>query len=564
MNGPILGIDLGTTGSLVAVVQGGEPRILPNSLGERITPSAVSVLDDGTFVVGAAARARSSTHAGRTAVQFKRDMGTDTAYHLGDQTLKPVVLSALVLQELKASAEAALGHEIVDAVITVPAYFGEHQRHATKEAGRIAGLTVHRILNEPTAAALAYGLTDLDREVKAVVLDLGGGTFDVTVLEIIAGVVEVQSSAGDARLGGEDFSDALADLLAEGVDLAPIARPRLREAADRLKVRLTGIEADEVVLEDLMGADGQPVTLRKTVRRADVEAAWIPLLERLRAPIEQALRDARWRLGDIDEVLLVGGATRMPAVRRLVARLFGRPPRVDLQPDETVALGAAVQAALLAGDEAVEDLVATDVAPFTMGTTVVVHAGGRMLEDRYEPMIERGTVIPTSRSGSYQTVHPDQRSVDIKVWQGEHPTASRNTFLGNLHVQDLEPRGPGLSAMFEIRFTYDLNGLLEVEVTPEGKAPHRLVIEGAPGRLTAEQIAEAQAQMAKLKVHPRELLPNATALAQAEALYAQLLGRERDRLVHAINGFEAALLAQEPREIERARNLLNAVVDDLS
>lgn len=562
MAGPLVGIDLGTTGSLVALVRDGAPEVLPNTLGERITPSAVTVYDAGAVLVGAAARARASTHPDATAVQFKRDMGTEASYTLAGRGFDPITLSALVLSDLRASAEAALGVPVRDAVITVPAYFGEAQRQATRQAGEVAGLRVHRIVNEPTAAALAYGLADLDREVRAVVLDLGGGTFDVTVLEVIAGVVEVQATAGDARLGGEDFSDALADLVAGDHPLTPAARTRLREACDRAKRRLSDRAQVEVALDGLATTDGGAVDLRRVLSRPEAEQAWLPLLARMRDPIQRALRDARWQLGDIDEILLVGGATRMPAVRRLAERLFGRAPRTDLQPDETVALGAAVQAALLAEDAAVEDLVATDVAPFTLGTEVMTVVDGVEVGDRFCPMIERGTTIPVSRFGPFVTSRPGQDTLRINIYQGEHPVASRNTHLGVLEVDGLEA-GPDTQAAVEIRFTYDLNGLLEVECTPVGGEPRRILIDGTPGKLSPEELEAAREAMARLKVYPRELLPNATALARAEALYTLLLGGERQRLADALSAFEVALATQDEDRIAAARRRLLATVEAL-
>lgn len=391
-------------------------------------------------------------------------------------------------------------------------------------------------------------------------LDLGGGTFDVTVLEVIAGVVEVQATAGDARLGGEDFSDALADLVAGEHDLAPGARSRLREACDRAKRRLSDRPQIEVALDGLATRDGGTVDLRRVITRPEAEQAWLPLLARLRDPIQRALRDARWQLGDIDEILLVGGATRMPAVRRLAERLFGRPPRTDLQPDETVALGAAVQAALLAEDAAVEDLVATDVAPFTLGTEVMTVIDEVEVGDRFCPMIERGTTIPVSRFGPFVTSRPGQTSLTINVYQGEHPVASRNTHLGRLVVNGLKT-APDRRAEVEIRFTYDLNGLLEVECTPRGGEPERLLIEGTPGKLSPEELEAAREAMARLKVYPRELLPNATALARAEALYALLLGAERRRLGAVLSLFEAALESQDEDRVVQVRRELLAMVE---
>ncbi|MEZ4468134.1 MAG: Hsp70 family protein [bacterium] len=361
--GAIIGIDLGTTYSLVAVLEGGQPIIIANALGEQLTPSAVSVDEAGMVLVGAPAAARAKTHPERTATQFKRDMGTDRVFTLGPRKLGPQQLSALVLAELKRDAEAWLGRPVTEAVITVPAYFGDPQRQATRDAGELAGLKVERIINEPTAAAMAYGLHNRHRELKAVVLDLGGGTFDVTVLEIIEGVIEVQASAGDARLGGEDFTDALMVLVeqqlarqGEDVSEVPLARARIRDACELAKRRLSTEEVAEIALPGLPLAGGRRADVAMNLSRADAQEVWAPLLDRIRIPVMRALRDARIKTTEIDEVLLVGGSTRLPCVVELSARLFGRMPLRKLPPDEAVVMGAAVQAALKRDDEAVDDM----------------------------------------------------------------------------------------------------------------------------------------------------------------------------------------------------------------
>lgn len=567
----IVGIDLGTTYSLVSILESGGPRVLPNALGELLTPSAVSFLPDGTVLVGAAARARYTTHPESTVLSFKRDMGTDKTYRLGGRELRPQELSALVLGALKRDAEAALGCEVREAVVTVPAYFGDLQRQATRDAGAIAGLTVERIINEPTAAALAYGLHEREREQRVVVLDLGGGTFDVTVLEIIEGVIEIQASAGDTRLGGDDFDRALARLVVARIT-ETLGRPpradaetqaRIVSACEEAKRRLSELSVTQVVLPALaMEAEGT-ADVAVELSRADAETSFAELVERLRAPIARALRAARVLPSAIEEVLLVGGSTRMPCVARLVAQVFGRLPVRKLPPDEAVAMGAAVQAALKVGAHAVEDLVVTDIAPFSLGISTAERLDVSVIEGLFTPILERGTVIPASRVERFSTMSQGQREIRIQVYQGEHARVEDNQKLGEYLVRGI-PYGPAGSQTIEVRFTYDLNGILEVEttVTSTGKTSS-LVIERGGARLGRKEIEQARALMASLKIHPRELLPNTTALARADALYVELTGEPRRVLGMHIVAFQGALERQDPARIAAERERLNAVVHGL-
>lgn len=569
-NRPIIGIDLGTTYSLVGAVQAGRPVLFPNSVGELLTPSAVSVDEDGQVLVGAAARARAVTHPERTAVAFKRDMGTGRVFKLGAKKSRPEELSAAVLAALKKDAEEALGHSIEEAVITVPAYFGDLQRQATRDAGSIAGLRVERIVNEPTAAALAYGLHELDRELSAVVLDVGGGTFDVTVLEIVEGVIEVQGSAGDSRLGGEDFADALVPLVAAKIEQACGAKPgtaeamqaRLREACEQAKRRLSDEPQTQVVLPRFALENGREQDVTVELTRAECDEAWRPWLDRIRLPIARALHDAKVEAKNIDEVLLVGGATRMPTIVELAARLFGRMPHRDLPPDEAVAHGAAIQAALKRGDASVDELVVTDVAPFTLGTQTGTKMGRRTVTGLFTPLIERGTVIPVSRVETFYPLEENQKELTIEVFQGEHVMCRDNTFLGQYTVK--LPRGRKSDKGVDVRFSYDLNGILEVEMTvlETGKV-HHLVIEQRPGALTSKQVESARKAMAKLKFHPRDTLPNRTALARADALFAELTGDARAALQEAVAAFQVAIENQDAAEIEETRERLVAFVDAL-
>ncbi len=564
----VVGIDLGTTNSLLALLVDGRPEVVPNHEGNLLTPSAVSIDDDGHVLVGAPALARATTHPELTATSFKRDMGSDVVRRLGKRSFRPEELSALVLAELRRDAERELGRAIDEAVVTVPAYFGELQRRATRDACEIAELPVERIINEPTAAALAFGLHEVDRELKAVVLDLGGGTFDVTVLEIMEGVIEIQASAGDSRLGGDDFLDVMVENITVriGKDWGkvedPISSARVRQACERTKRQLTGSATARLALTGLVTANGTH-DIELELDRAEVEGMWRTLLQRIKMPIRRALRDAKQSPDDIEEVLLVGGATRMPCIASLASELFGRLPRRDLPPDEAVALGAAVQAGLKAGDAAVEDLVVTDVAPFTMGVATADYLGGQYIDDIYTPILERGTVLPASRMKTLSTLADNQREVVVAVYQGEHSTCADNTKLGEYRVKDI-PRGRAGEQSVDVRFTYDLNGVLEVESTVKGTgAQTAVVFQRTPGALSPKQVEQARKAMAALKFHPRESLPNRTALARADALYAELSGMDRDVLGNAIQRFRIALETQDDQLITPLREQLLSLVSQL-
>jgi molecular chaperone HscC len=565
----MVGIDLGTTNSLVAILQDGQPVVIPNRLGELLTPSAVSVDQGGAILVGAAALARATTHPERTALAFKRDMGTDRAVALGGRTFRAPELSALVLKSLREDAEAFLGRPVDEAVITVPAYFDEVQRRATRDAAQIAGLPVERIINEPTAAALAYGLHHRERTFRAAVLDLGGGTFDVTVLEVMEGVIEIQASAGDTRLGGEDFLDALVDLMARRLGLAdelagqPVAGARLRLACEEAKRRLSSETETRVVLPGLeLGRQRRDID--EPLARAEAEGAWSELLGRITRPVMRALRDAGTEPDQIDEVLLVGGATRMPCVTALAARLFGKLPLRALPPDEAIAMGAAVQAALKGQEAAVDDLVVTDVAPFSMGIAASSFMAGTHLPGLYAPIIERGTVIPASRVQRFHTVSDRQKQIDVEVFQGEHSLCKDNRRLGVFHVTDLPPRPAG-QVDVDVRFSYDLNGILEVDATVvDSGRKFSAVFEQTPGRLTREQIEATRKAFERLKFHAREALPNLTALNRAEALYVELTGLPREQLGQLLNAFRAALERQDAALIDETREQLVAATATLA
>jgi len=541
----IVGIDLGTTNSLVAVWENGVPRLIPNSLGEVLTPSCVSVDDDGTILVGRAARERLQTHPQHSAANFKRLMGSDKTVMLGKRAFRPEELSALILRALKEDAEAALGRQVEEAIVTVPAYFSDAQRKATRAAGQLAGLKVERLLNEPTAAALAYGIHLRDSESKFLVFDLGGGTFDVSVLDLFENVMEVRASAGDNYLGGEDFVTLLVERFIDSAGV-PNALKRDARFMQRLHAQM------EVAKRAL--SDAPSVTVRVAEGQAEysmeldeaaLEKACSALLVRLRHPVERALRDARLPIAELDNIVLAGGATRMPAVRRMVARMFGRFPACDINPDEVVALGAAVQAGLKMNDAALDEVVMTDVAPYSLGTDTSIHLdGGGLSHGHFDPIIERNTVIPVSRVKRYYPVQDNQLEVELNIFQGEARMAADNIKLGQLKIK--LPRAPRDDNAVDVRLTYDVNGLLQVETTLVHTGDvHTLVIEGNPGLLSEQEIATRFAALSELKIHPRDRMENRTLLARGERQYQQLRGAARDGLGQQIVRFEQALDTQE-------------------
>lgn len=561
-------MDLGTTHSLVAVVENGRPRVLRNAVGEVLTPSVVAI-DGDAVVTGAAALARTTVAASETVTAFKRDMGSSKTYSIGDRTLTPIELSACVLRGLKDDAEAALGRAPDEAVISVPAYFNDLQRRATHQAAELAGLHVERLINEPTAAAIAFGLHQLEREQQVVVLDLGGGTFDVTVLEIIEEVIEIQSSAGDSRLGGEDFTQALAERFARHLqeqhhctlEPASDAWARVLAACETAKKTLSRDGQGRITVNGLKLSEGRRRDVDLEISRQEAEALWQPILERIRGPIRRALRDAELNPSDVDEVLAVGGASRMPCFTALAEEIFGRTPASDHSVDEVVALGAALQAALKAGDAALDDLIVTDVAPFTLGVETVSMIGAQAIAGLFSPILERGTVIPASRVHTYSTVENRQTVIELKIYQGEHATCDRNLLIGSLTISDIPPRPAGEETI-EVRFTYDLNGVLEVEVIVLSTCLKQdLVLEQSAGRLSAAELEQARSAMAGLKFHPRDALPNTTALARAEALHVEILGPPRQVLARAIAAFRSAIELQDAELIEVTRSELAGLVE---
>ncbi len=569
MSNTIVGIDLGTTNSLCAVFTEAEPRLLKNVHGEYLTPSVVGVMDNGQVLVGAPARELRVTHPEKCCSCFKRWMGTDQEVVLNGRKFTPVELSSLVLRSLKDDAEASLNDTVQHAVITVPAYFNDNQRKATKQAGEMAGLKVSRIINEPTAAALTYGFHDRTAEKNLIVIDLGGGTFDVTLMEIFEGTLEIISTAGESMLGGEDFTDRLvaAVLNKQGLQLEasemqhPLMVARLREECDRAKKELAGNDVTEIRIPSPDGSI-DPETSPIKVNQESFGTICSKLMERLKGPVNRAIRDGRMTPESIDEVILVGGATRMPILRQFTEQYFGKAPQATYDPDQVVALGAAVQAALITDDEAVEDMVMTDVCPFTLGIEVTKEFGGQLNAGYYQPLIHRNTTIPVSKENEFYTIEAGQTQVDLRVFQGEARKVEDNLELGKLWIEGI-PAGPA-GQPFRVRFTYDLNGILEVEaIIPQTGKRFQLVLTQHAKSLTEAEIKEAVAKMQSIKFYPRDDVQNQRLVLFCERMVGEVSQYERDRLEEAIDAFEHAMSSGEKEFYESARQNLMTVLSAL-
>jgi len=559
----ILGIDLGTTHSLISYLKDGVPVAIANTHGDYLTPSVVSVDENGTLIVGAAAKERLFSYPDKTIASFKRLMGSTQVVRLGKHEFKAEDLSALILRTLKADAEAELKQNVRDVIISVPAYFNDQQRKATRLAGELAGLNVIQLLNEPTAAALFHGIQDRDTEAKFLIFDLGGGTFDVSILEKFDGIMEVHATGGDSFLGGDDFTQVLVDWFAKQVNFSnrqlknTSLMAAVRFAAEVTKRKLSTQAHAEMSLL----LDGVPKTI--TITQEQFETQCKPLLERLRTPIERALRDARLRTSDLDEVVLVGGATRMPIVRKLVAQLFARLPSRYIDPDQTIALGVAVCAGLRQRNEAFSEVVLTDVCPHSLGVRISEEDGrGGWFRDIFLPIIERNTVIPASRVRSICTIADNQAHLNVEIYQGESRSCSNNVKLGAVSMAI--PPKPAGEVSLNVRYTYDINGILDVDVEVEQTGTTtNLVIKELAGNVSDADIERRRHELAALKIHPRDQEENRLLLERANRLYEQFLGYERQQVGQVLSRFNAILETQDVPAIGKARQELTQALDYL-
>jgi molecular chaperone HscC len=568
----IVGIDLGTTNSLVAWLSPDGPQLIPNSLNELLTPSAVGIDHDGKLLIGKPAKELQVVAPERCATVFKRMMGTDRTVSVADKMFRAEELSSLVLKSLKADAEKFLAQDVDEAVVTVPAYFSDLQRKATIHAGQLAGFNVRRIINEPTAAAIAYGLHELKQERIALVFDLGGGTFDVSILDQFESTLEIRSSAGEIFLGGEDFTRNLASqlLVSKGLNFehaesrTPKLISRLLHECESAKRRLSS-GADTVVR--FPDNDGRISETSESIPvSAESFRSWTAsLLAKTRLPLQRAMSDAGLTRQQINDVILVGGATRMPQISEMLTEVFGRVPRCTLDPDHVVALGAAIQGGLVQLDKAVTDMVVTDVCPFTLGVEISKDIAGTSRAGYFSPLISRNSTIPISRMEEFFTAHANQTSVNVRVFQGESRRVEENLFLAEFELKGI-PRGPA-GQRITIRFTYDLNGILEVEAgAAESNARASCVITRHAQNLTDAQLKEAVAKLQELKADPREDQGNRHLIKRAERIYQELSGDPRLLLETLLGGFEEALAMQDPSAIEMNRSALQKFLDhfDLS
>ena len=549
----IVGIDLGTTNSLVAYYTEEGPRVIPNRIGKRLTPSVVSIGEDGQVYVGESAAEQMLLNPDSGASLFKRSMGSGKKFRLRDKEFAAEELSSFVLRYLKEDAEAFLGEPVTEAVISVPAYFNDARRRATKRAGELAGLKVERIISEPTAAAIAYGLWQKKDHARFLVFDLGGGTFDVSILELYDTILEVHAVAGDNFLGGEDFTAVLEKMFYDAhpqlnrFTLSGKTQQHIRRQAELCKIGFGENRTSEMICN----IEGKEYVF--PIELPDYEEACEELLDRIRQPVKRSLKDAHIRLSDIDQVVLVGGATKSPVIRRFAGKLFHMIPDTKINPDEAVALGAAIQAAMKERRDGIREVILTDVCPFTLGTEVVQEYGDHQYEDGvFFPIIERNTVIPASRTERLYTVRDNQTRIRVHILQGESRFAVNNLSLGELFIE--VPAGKAGQEAVDVTYTYDINSILEVEVksVSSGKKV-RQVFKGQNLDMSEEEIEDRLKTLSYLKIHPRDKEENKVLLLRGERIYEESLGVKREQAGRMLREFEHALDTYDPERIAEAK-----------
>lgn len=547
----VVGIDLGTTNSLVAYWSEEGPKIIQNVFGDKLTPSVVSIDENDEILIGKIAKERLISHPDLTIAAFKRYMGTDKKIQLGRYSFSPEELSSFVLKSLKEDAEAFLGEEVTEAVISVPAYFNDLQRKATKRAAEIAGLKVERLISEPTAAAITYGLHQEESETKFVVFDLGGGTFDVSILEMFEGVMEVRAIAGNNFLGGEDFTNLLGSYFLD--------KEKINLEALSFKDRATLYKQGEMCKRSL-GENGTgtmtftlaDIDYKVSIDKQQFEKLAEKLLLKLSHPVERALMDASISPREVDAVILIGGATRMPIIKNIVGKMFGKLPYSSINPDEAVALGAAIQVALKERKEELSEIILTDVCPYTLGIEITKRKNKDTFEAGYfSPIIERNTPIPVSRVEPFITIYDNQDGIDVQIYQGESRRIEENIKLGELKVK--VPKDKAGSQGIDVRFTYDINGILEVEVLVLSTGvKERIVINNNKEDMSEEEIEKRLEELKEIKIHPRDKMQNKLLIAKAERLYEETLGEKRQYIGNLIEVFEQALYTQDESKVSRA------------
>ncbi len=566
----IIGIDLGTTNSAVSYYSDGECKLIPNALGQLLTPSVITVLEDNRIAVGAIAKERLITHPDKTVSSFKRFMGSSKTYDLGLELehtkITPTVLSSFILKALKADAENYLNEPIDEAIVSTPAYFNDSQRRETKEAAKLAGLHVDRIINEPTAAAVAYGLNKRSDESSFLVFDLGGGTFDVSILEMFDGIMEVHAIAGDNFLGGDDFDKVLMDRFASsiGIDIniektiTSKELKALKKEAERCKIELNTSEKTQ--LSCFIG--GAKHSLEITYD--EFEFLCQDLLLNIRTPIKKALSDSKIKLNQLEDIVLVGGSSKMRIIKNFVTKIFGKFPLTGIDPDKVVSIGAGVCAAMKARNDDFKEIVLTDVCPFTLGIdSAIQSSNGTFVFNQFSPMIERNTVLPCSKTNTFYTIQDNQDRIEIPIYQGEQRLADKNLYLGKLEMA--VPKKPRGEAAIDVRFTYDINGILEVEVksVDTGEQKNKIII-NSHNSMTEKEISQRLEELAELKIHPRDKEKNKFLVSLAERLFEESLGFQREKIAFELSNFEAIMSSGTTYEVEKAAIKFEKFLDSLS